>query len=379
MMLDKLRQDISAIDDELVTLFCRRMALSSEVAAYKQAHGVPVLDASRENAVLARVAGKAEEPCRRYVQSLYHTIFDLSRSRQHALLGGHAPLTEEIRAALAAAPDTFPAKATVACQGISGAYSQQACDKLFSSPEIIYCRSFEAVFQAVENGLCQFGILPVENSTHGSVEAVYDLLQSHRVCIVRSTKLHVQHALLALPGVKKSDIRQVVSHEQALGQCSHFFAAHPEIQATDFPNTAMAAQHVAASGRKDLAAIASPACAAQYGLTALPGAVQNTDNNYTRFICITRNLIIYPGANRISLILATPHKPGALYRVLSRFAAVGINLTGLHSRPVPGSDFEFRFHLDFEGSVRTPEVLDTLGGLSQEDASFAFLGNWAEA
>ena len=378
MDLDTLRREIGDIDEQLVTLFCRRMEVAGEIAAYKQANGLPVPDAARERAVLAKVAQQAGEPFGRYARVLYGTLFDVSRAYQHTKIETHAPLEEAIAGALAGTPVVFPEQGVVACQGVEGAYGQQACEKLFALPEIVYCRSFEAVFQAVESGLCQFGVMPIENSSFGSVGAVYDLMLKHRFHIVRSTKLAIDHKLLGRSGASLSGIREIFSHEQAIGQCSAFLAAHPEIKVTACENTAIAAQKVAESGRDDVAAIASVNCAALYGLSVLAEDIQNNANNQTRFICIARDLAVYPGADRISLMLATPHRPGELYRVIARFAALGLNITKLESRPVPGSDFSFLFYLDIEASVQVPEVSALLGELSQGDALFTFLGAYRE-
>lgn len=378
MSLDALREKINAVDAKLVPLLCERMALSGEVAAYKQKKGIPVLDEARERAILDKVSAMAAEGCEQPIRSLYASIFDTSRSLQYAQMHSASTLVAEIEKALRNAPEVFPRRGVVACQGIEGAYSQQACQRLFAEPDVLYCRTFKGVFQAVENGLCEFGVLPIENSTHGSVAAVYDLMRRHRFSIVRSAKLHIDHKLLGIPGAERSPIREIISHEQAIGQCSEYLAAHPQIKVTVCENTAVAAKKVAASGRHDVAAIASQACASRYGLTVLESNIQNSQNNYTRFLCITRDLTVYPGANRISLMLKTPHSPGALYHTLARFASLGVNLTKLESRPIPGSDFDFLFYLDLEASVAVPEIRAILGNLSQEDAQFTFLGNYSE-
>ena len=205
---------------------------------------------------------------------------------------------------MAETPNLFPKHSLVACQGVEGAYSQQACDKFFPAANILYFRTFEGVFQAVEQGLCPYGVLPIENSTHGTVDEVYDLMQRYACYIVRSIKLKIDHVLLTPPGVSLEDVREVFSHEQAIGQCSEFLKAHPNIKVTVCENTAAAAKMVAASGRKDCASISSRCCASLYGLHAAAENIQNSDGNYTRFLCISRKLEIYPGANRISLMMA---------------------------------------------------------------------------
>ena len=378
MELDVLRQRIDAINDEMVRLFVERMHIANDIASYKAQNGLPVLDKERERKILNAMAQKAGEPFEDYSRLFFKNVFALSRAYQFSLLKHDNVLAESIQQAVAETPQTFPTSAVVACQGVEGAYSQLACEKLFAYPDIMYFQGFEGVFQAVESGLCSYGILPLENSSYGSVGAVYDLMKKHRFSIVRGLRLRISHTLQAKQGAKLSNIREVFSHEQALGQCSEFLKQHPEIKVTVCANTAMAAKLVAASGRDDVAAISSKNCAELYGLTVLSENIQNSDNNYTRFICISRRLEIYPGASKISLMMAVPHRIGSLSELLSRFSMMGINLTKLESRPIPGMDFEFMFYFDLEASVLVPAVVNLLCELQNGPDTFVFLGNYIE-
>ena len=234
------------------------------------------------------------------------------------------------------------------------------------------------MFSAIEKGLCQYGVIPVENSTAGSVNAVYDLMMRHDFRIVRSLRLKVDHNLLANPGAKLSDIREICSHEQAIAQCSAFLQEHPEITVVRCENTAAAAKRVAQSGRKDVAALSSRSCAELYGLTCLASNIQDQGNNFTRFICISKNLEIYPGADRTSLMMVLPHRPGSLYKVLSRFYALGINLNQLESRPMPERNFEFMFYFDLETSVYTPQFQQLMAELPSLCEEFSYLGSYSE-
>lgn len=377
MEIQDLRAEIDRIDEELTDLFCRRMNISAEVAAYKKERGIHVLDRTREREILARVGKQAGEPFELYARTLYSVLFDLSRSYQNKFFHGENELAADIRrAAEINAP--FPRKGVIACQGVEGSYSQMACDKLFSMPEVMYFRSFEGVFQAVEQGLCEFGVLPIENSSNGSVDRVYDLMQRYRFHIVRSIRMHIDHKLLAKPGVDFSEIREIISHEQALGQCSEFLSRNPQIKVVVCENTAAAAKLVARSDRRDIAALSSQSCAQLYGLETLAEHVQNSENNYTRFICIAKDLAIYPGADRISLMLSVEHTPGSLYRLIARFAALGLNLTKLESRPIVGRDFEFLFYFDLEASVWSEDVIRLIAECAAQNATFVFLGSYGE-
>ena len=242
----------------------------------------------------------------------------------------------------------------------------------------MYVKTFRAVASAVQSGLCKFGVLPVENSSNGSVRVVYDLLQDYRLSVVRSTRLHIRHELLALPGVKQEDITEIYSHEQAIGQCGKFLGGLHGVRVIPCDNTATAARMVAESGNRHAAAISSHPCAALYGLECLNNRVMDSENNYTRFICVTKDPVIYAGANRISLILATENKPGALYEILAKLAALGINMTKLESCPVTGRNFEFIFFIEMEASVQEPGVLPMLADMERTCASLLFLGSYAE-
>ena len=377
MELSEIREKIDAVDDQLLDLFLQRMDLSEEVAAYKNEHHLPILNKERERAILAKVTEKSGEK-ERFAYHLFSTLFELARSRQAELIDAPTKVGAQIKAALADINAVFPQTGLVACQGVEGANSQVACDRLLPRGNIVYVKTFQAVVSAVESGLCKFGVLPIENSSNGSVRAVYELLQDHNLTIVRSTRLCIRHELLALPGVKMEDITEIYSHEQAIGQCSKFLNSLNGVRVIPCDNTAAAAKMVAERGDRHVAAISSHPCAALYGLETVSDEIQDSDNNYTRFICVTKDPVIYAGASRISLIIACDNKPGALYEILSKLAALGINMTKLESCPVTGRNFEFIFFLELEASVQEPGVLAMLEELERSCAGFHFLGNYAE-
>ncbi len=378
MEIQALREQIDCCDDELVKAFVQRMETALAIAGYKRENSLPVLDPARERAVINRVTQGLDDAMAVNVKLLYNMIFDLSRTWQQRALAGETELTNRIQRAVENTPKTFPSRAVVACQGVEGAYSQQACDKLFSLPDIMYCKRFEGVFQAIQSGLCEYGVLPIENSSYGSVNEVYDLMRKYRFSIVRGLRLKIDHRLLARPGAKLSDIKEIISHEQAIGQCGAFLKSLQGVKVTVFGNTAEAAQAVSVSGRNDLAAISSPACAALYGLSVVADRISDSDSNYTRFICIAKDLQIYPGANRMSLMLNVRHTPGALYAMIAKFAALGLNLTKIESRPIAGTDFEFMFYFDLDASVYAPEALQLLCELDAGPEPFTYLGSYSE-
>lgn len=376
--IDKLRGEIDRIDADLIELIKQRLHVVGEIARAKQNGGLPVMDSTRERSLLARVSKLAGEEYETMMRGVFAMLMDVSRSYQHRLAAASSPLVGQIKQALETTPQLFPQRAVVSCQGTEGAFSQIACDKLFVMPEIMYSQSFEGVFQAVRSGLCRYGVLPIENSMAGSVTQIYDLLQRYDVRIVRSARLQVSHALLARPGVKLPQVREILSHEQALAQCAPYLATLKGVRLTAGGNTATAARQVAESGRDDLAALASKDCAEHYGLEILAEGVQGNDGNFTRFICIAPGLEIYPGANRSSTLVVLPNKPGALYRFLVRFYALGINMVKLESRPIPGSSFEFMFYVEVDAPVYSPAFMQLIAELDSELAQFTYLGSYLE-
>ena len=378
MDISELREQINEIDHEIVELYGRRMETARAIGRYKREHNLPVLDSERERSLLNKVAEQAGEENEQGVRALYHLLIDHSRMRQE--MDGHpgSPLGQQIREIVAAMPAIFPEKAMIACQGVEGAYSQLACEKMIRYPSILYCRTFENVFGAIESGLCQYGILPIENSLAGSVNSVYDLMIRHHCYIVRSVRIKIDHTLLALPGTRMDEIREIYSHEQAIQQCSAFLSRHKEWHVNVCTNTAAAARMVAESGRRDAAAISSGHCAALYGLECLSSDIQNNSNNHTRFICISKKPEIYPGADHTSLMLVLPNHPGSLYQLLSRFNALDINLIKLESRPLPDRNFEFMFYFDLDAPVYSPRFIQLMGELKGLCETFTYLGSYSE-
>ena len=378
MDLSELRKEIDQIDDELVRLFCQRMDISSKVADYKKATGSPIYHPGRERDILQKVAQKAGPEMENYTRILYSMLFELSRSYQSKRNDCYTSLYHEIAESIEKTPKLFPQNPIVACQGVEGAYSQIACEKIFKNPFIMYFKNFDAVFTAIEQGMCQYGILPIENSTAGSVTKVYDLMIRHNFSIVRTFRLKVDHNLLVKPGTTLKDVRTIYSHEQAINQCSEFLQSLPGVNVIPVANTALASEMVSMAENNDVAALSSRFCAELYGLTCLASSVQDKGNNRTRFICISKNLEIYPGADKTSIMMILPHKPGALYKVLARMYTLGINVTKLESRPIPDREFEFMFFFDLDASIYSEEYIQLICELDDLCEDFKYLGSYTE-
>ena len=378
MDLTNLREEIDKIDEELVKLFVARMDVSAQIAQYKKEHSLPILVPSREREKLHEVAKLAGPEMENYTRVLYSMLFELSRSYQSKKNGVISPLYQEITQAIENTPKLFPRSPMVACQGVEGAFSQIAAEKMIVNPFIMYFKNFEGVFNAIEKGLCQYGILPIENSSAGSVKKVYDLMISHNFSIVRTFRLKVDHNLLVSPGTKLSDIKEVYSHEQAINQCGDFLQGLPGVNVIPVGNTAIAAEMVKNSGRTDVAAIASRSCCELYGLQCLEGSIQDKGNNRTRFICISKNLEVYPGSDKTSIMMVLNHRPGALYKVLARLYTLGLNVTKLESRPIPDREFEFMFYFDLETSIYSEEFVQLMCELDELCEEFKYLGSYIE-
>ena len=373
MELDGIRKKIDAIDDKIVDLFVERTNLSGEIAKIKAQTGKGITDGDREREIIFRLASRVPKDFILYLKELYETVFFTSKAYQSAVMGRTSRTTEAVKDLIAQGFSVFPSSAIVACQGIKGANSGVAAKKFFPVSNIVYVKNFEGVFGAVESGLCEFGVLPIENSTAGSVLEVYDLMRKHNFHIVKTVRLKIAHCLAALPDTDIKNVKKVISHPQALMQCDGYIKKCGFDTEAD-ENTAVAAKRVAESGDSTLAALCSKECGETYGLKILQSDVQLSDANYTRFILIRKDLCIYKGADKMSVMTSLPHEPGSLNRILGRFSALGLNLTKLESRPIAGSDFEFMFYFDFDGDITDFAVQDLIAELENGSDNFVFLG-----
>ncbi len=376
MNLEEARQKIDSIDKELIKLFEERMNAVCDVARYKKENELPIYNSQREREIINKVVSSVSDDLSLYARVLYNTLFSVSRGYQTKMIDGQSQIVGKIKKALESTENMFPNSAVVACQGTEGAYSQKACEKLFANPSVMFFDTFKGVLDAVSMGMCRYGILPLENSVHGTVTEVYDLLSSYDFSIVKAVKIQINHVL----ATKKKDakIKEICSHRQAIGQCDKYIKSLSGVTVTRCDNTAIAAAMVANSERDDLACICSKECAQIYGLHVIDDNIIDSDNNYTRFICISKEPEIYPGADKISFVITLPHTAGSLYSVMSKFAAAGINLTKIESRPIAGRDFEFEFYFEVEASVYSEELYAVLSEMENSDEKFKFFGCYRE-
>ncbi|MCI2113373.1 MAG: chorismate mutase [Ruminococcus sp.] len=371
--LGEIRTEIDKIDTELIELFKKRMDCAKAVGLYKKENNIPVLNQNRENEILDNVEEKGGE-YGSHARLLFSNIMELSRALQHNIVGSGKKLRADI---LNASSKMQTENVKVGYQGIKGANGHEATLKLFPNGDAVNYKTFADVFDAVDREEVTYGVLPVENSTAGSVSAVYDLILKHRFYIVKALDLPIDYCLAGLKQSEFSDIEKVWSHPQSLSQCANYIAKN-NFDSTPFENTAVAAREVASEKRLNVAAICSYKAAEEYGLKILDNHLQDDKGNTTRFIVISKTLCIPENANKISLCFSLPHVTGSLYGLLCRFNSLGLNLTKIESRPRKGKDFEYLFYLDFSGSVYSDNVIDLISQLSEEMPEFSFLGNYCE-
>ena len=366
MNLMDIRQQIDAVDDEIMSLFIRRMSLCAEVAEYKRDNGLPVFQGGREEEIIERIRGMAPEELRDGAQCLFTGIMDISKCLQQQRLsqGGDMPSPKPFR----------PENARlIACQGRSGAYSQKACEKLFPGKEILFSESFDEVFAAVESGTADFGILPVMNSGRGSVSEIYELMREHEFYVCTVVQVGVSHCLAAKTALRPDEIEAVYSHPQALMQCSKYLSKN-SLAGREYLNTALAAEYVSNSDAS-IAAICSKECANQLGLCIISSDISDFTPNFTRFICISKDFLVDKTADGIAVSLSIPHTKNSLYRLLTNFSFYGLNLRRIESMPA-GKDFEVLFYLDFDGKYDDTRVSTLLSSLRNELSCFRFMGNY---
>ena len=370
MDLDELRGGINRLDRIIQDAFTERMELCKEVARFKQEKGMQIFQNDREKEILRRIRDNAPEGLESPSGLLFQTIMDISKYLQYRELHrDYAPYDFQ--------PLGISPSATVACQGTAGANAETAARQIFGAdckPEFLL--TFADVFDAVQSGRVQYGIIPVVNSTFGSVVQAYDLMAEHSFYICRTTVVEITNCLAVRPGTRLEDVKDAYSHPQALAQCGHFLT-RSGIRPHEYSNTATAAKMVAESD-KPIAAVCSENCAQLHGMEILAHGISDHVPNFTRFICISKELELSDDADRISVMLRLPHEEGSLYRLLSKFVICGLNLLKLESRPIRNGSFEVLFYLDFSGNICDPAVRALLSDLSENLEYFKFLGNYGE-
>ncbi|MGN0643124.1 MAG: bifunctional chorismate mutase/prephenate dehydratase [Huintestinicola sp.] len=371
MDLNQIRKDIDGIDAKMLELFIERMELCRKVAEYKIENNLPVMQGNREKDIIDSVKKNSPERLAQASAVLFTEIMDISKCLQ---------AEEFTKNKTYESPRVFQPKSAevIACQGTSGAYSEAACIKLFGEDKPIrFMNNFRDVVGLVESGRADYGILPLENSTVGSIEETYNLMASHDFYINNIIRVEITHCLAAKKGTKLEDIRKVYSKKEALAQCSVYLKAKG-LDPVEYLNTALAAEMVKNSSDETVACICSKKCAEMNGLEIIEEHAADAYPNYTRFICFSKDFSAPEDANTISVSFSVPHISGGLYRMLTKFAVNGLNLKKIVNKSVAGTDFEAIMFLDFDGRYEDRKVAAFLDDLRSNTDYFKFLGNFSE-
>lgn len=373
--LQEIRPDIDRVDKELVRLFQERMDLCREVAEFKIASGKSVLDPEREEEKLKTLCALADTDVNRQsVRELFTQLIAMSRKLQYQMLA-----EKGIGAGFGfcETADLRRDGVTVVYQGVEGAYSHQAMLQYFGEEvKNFHVRTFREAMEVIRDKKADYAVLPIENSSAGSVNDVYDLLLEFDNCIVAETHVKVEHALLGLPDASAADITTVHSHPQGLMQCSRFLEQHKEWQSISELNTAGSARKVLEAGDKRHAAIASELAGRLYGLKVLEKGINHNRDNITRFLIISREKIYTGQAKKVSISFELPHTSGTLYNMIAHFIFNHLNMTKIESRPIEGRNWEYRFIIDVEGKMGDAAMENALLGIQGEAKSFRILGNY---
>ncbi len=373
--LTKIREQIDDVDKQLVALYEKRIALATDVANYKIQTGKKVFDEEREQVKLEKVSELVEnEENKHGVRELFSQLMATSRKMQYKLIEEHGLTLREPFETMDAIDKEH---CTVVYQGVPGAYSYIAMRRFFGeNVNNFNAETFGDAMEAVKNGEADYAVLPIDNSTTGMVNQVYDLLEEYDNYIIGEQYVKVEHSLLGLANAKLSDVKVVYSHPQGLMQCQKYLDGHRDWKSISQLNTAVSAKMVVDENDVSKAAIASEEAAKVYGLKVLQPRINDSDKNTTRFVIVSNKRRFVKGAGKMSICFETNNKPGALYNLLSHIIYNGLNMTKIESRPIEGREWEFRFFVDFNGNIDDVNVINALHGIQEEANKLKFLGNY---
>ena len=374
MELSELRGQLDDIDAQIVELYEKRMEICRQVAEYKIGTGKRVLDRQREMEKLAKVRSLTHNAFNsKGVEELFEQIMSMSRKLQYQMLAEKGSVG---RLPFIGVDALETGTARVVFQGAEGSYSQAAMQQYFGEQvNSFHVDTFRDAMNAIEEGSADFAVLPIENSTAGIVNEIYDLLQEYENYIVGEQIIRIEHCLLAVPGTKMEDIQRVYSHPQSLMQSARYLADRGW-QQISMQNNAFAARKVAEERDSTQAAIAGEHAGRIYGLEVLERGINHSDTNSTRFIIVTNQKIFRKDAGKVSICFEVAHQSGSLYHMLSHFIYNHLNMTKIESRPIEGRNWEYRFFIDFEGNLADSAVKNALRGLRDESRNMKILGNY---
>lgn len=372
--LKEIRDQLDVVDGQLVELFEKRMALCGDVAQYKMASGKAVYDPVREKEKLEAVRRLAHSPFNETaVGELFAQMMTISRRYQYQMMGSR----EGEPSGFKLVENLSTAGVRIVYQGVEGAYSHEAALRFFGEQADVYhVPAWEDAMEEVAEGRAAYAVLPIENSSAGAVIDNYDLLLKYDNYIVGETQIPVRHALLGLPGAKLSHIRTVYSHPQGLMQCSTFLNAHRDWKQISLENTAVAAKKVLEDKDVSQAAVASETAGKIYGLKVLQPAINHNPSNVTRFLIMGREPVYRIDAKKVSICFELPHVSGSLYNMLGHFIYNHVNMLMIQSRPILERNWEYRFFVDIEGTLKDAQVQNALLGIQKEAVAMRILGSY---
>ncbi len=375
MDLKELREKLDRIDHQIAGLYEERMAVCEEVADYKIRAGKKVYDKEREQEKIAAMRSLMHNDLnRRGIGELTGLMMSMSRKLQYQKIAeqgasGRLPFIE--------IDDVDRENSRVVYQGAEGAYSQEAMFQYFGRDVHHFAvDSWRDAMIAIEEGSADYAVLPIENSTAGIVNEIYDLLAEYDNYIIAEQTIRIEHCLIALPGTKEEEIRRVLSHPQSLIQSEVFLSEHPMWQQISMKNNAFAVRKVKEDGDPTQAAIAGESAAEAYGMEILRRGVNGLKDNATRFIIVSNQRVFLKNASRISICFEVRHEAGSLYHLMSNFIYNDLNMTRIESRPILDRNWEYRFFIDFEGNLGDGAVKSALRGLREEARNLRILGNY---
>ena len=373
--LQEIRKQIDQVDSQLAALIEQRMRLTADVAEYKMQNGKEIYDPVREKEKLASVRAMAKTPFGEIAMGeIFAQMMTISRRYQYQVLGSYGNKAD---GGFKLVENLPTAGARIVYQGVEGAYSHEAALQVFGRDADVYnVPAWDDAMKEVAEGRAAYAVLPIENSSARAVIDNYDLLLKYDNYIVAETEVSVNHALLGLPDAELSDIKTVISHPQALMQCSEFLKEHRDWKQIQAENTAGAAKRILADGDVTQAAIASPKAGEIYGLKILKPSINHNRTNTTRFIVLGKEPVYRLDARKVSVCFETPHVSGALYNMLGHFIYNHVNMLMIQSRPILERNWEYRFFLDIEGSLSDGPVQNALLGLKSEAVFMRILGNY---
>ncbi len=371
--LRKLREEINLIDKKIITLLGERRKLSKEIIEIKERYDYPLRDKQRETELLGKLVelGKQNGVDSTLIKKIYSEIIDNSVKLQQNYLYKISEQNELVEGTI-----------KIAIQGIKGSYSYLCSKKFFNDSgkrlEFLSYKRFDEVVHSVEKGEADYAVLPIENTTSGGINEVYDLLLHTTLSIVGEERYEVRHCLASTEETSPVKLRKIFAHYQAASQCSNFLATLPDVSLEYYADTAMSVQKIKEENNPEFAAIASEDAATLFGVKILRRNIANQVNNITRFIICARKPVELDLRidSKTSLIFSTSHTPGSLSEVLNIFKKYDLNLTKLESRPIIGNPWEEMFYLDFEGNIADKKVLKAVEELNPHTRFVKFMGSY---